>query len=390
MQILLLLAIFAATPAIAGQSAQNAPQDPAAAIFRHGKQAMQSGQFAQAEADFRKVIALNPQSGAAHVNLGVTYMREKRWNNALAELKKAELLSPNEAGIKLNIGLVYYRKNDFSSAIAPFSAAVRQAPASDQARYLLGLSYFFTNRFKEATATLAPLWGQESDKLNYLYVLSIAAGKSSDPGLQKQALDRMLQIGQNTPEFHLYMGKAWLSEGDTGKALNEFNAAAAAQPPLPLAHYFLGRTYLERHEFTQAEAELQKDEAIEPDFAYNYEELGMMYVLLDQPDKAEKSLRQAIERNNTLVNSYFALAKLYRDNARYKEALEMVDHAEALAPTSASVHFTRGQILKYLRQTVKANQEFQTAARLAKSFNDRLQSDPSGNRSADAQDAAQE
>jgi tetratricopeptide (TPR) repeat protein len=364
-------------------------KDPAT-IFRSGKSAMESGQLPLAEEDFRRVIALDPKSAAAHVDLGVTYMREKRWDNALAELRKAESLAPNEPGIRLNIGLAYYKKSNFEAAIEPFAAALQGSPNSLQARYLLGLCYFFTNKYKQAVDTLAPLWQKESRNLNYLYVLSIAASKSSDSVLQKKAFDQMLAIGQNTPEFHLYVGKAWLAEGATNKALEEFYAAASAQPDLPLVHYFLGRTYLEQHAYAQAEAELQKDTAIEPDFSYNYEDLGILYALLSQPDRAEHYYRLAIERNDMLVNSYFGLAKLYRQQARYQEALDMLNHAEALAPQSASVHYTRAQILAHLGQSVKAHQEFDTAARLLKSFNDRLQQDPSGDHSADAQDAAQQ
>jgi tetratricopeptide (TPR) repeat protein len=367
-----------------------APAPDPKAIFRQGKEAMQSGQLSLAEEDFRRVIAIDPKSSAAYVNLGVTYMREKRWDDALVELHRAESLSPDEPGIHLNIGLAYYRKNDFSTAIEPFSAALQRAPESLQARYLLGLCYFFTSKYKEATDTLAPLWEKESANLNYLYVLSIAASKSSNSALQKQAFDQMLAVGQNTPEFHLYVGKAWLAENETNKALEEFHAAAAARPDLPLVHYFLGRTYLERHAYSEAETELQKDVAIEPDFAYNYEDLAILYAQLDQPDKAERFYRKAIDHNNTLVNSYFGLAKLYRETGRYQEALAMLDHAEALAPHSASVHYTRGQILARLGQSTKAHQEFDTAAKLLKSFNDRLQQDSSGDQSADAQDAAQQ
>jgi Flp pilus assembly protein TadD len=227
-----------------------AAQDPGlnpAVIFRQGVQAMQNGQLALAEDDFRKVIVLDPQSGAAHVNLGVAYMREKRWDDALVELRKAQLLSPNEPGISLNIGLAYYRKNDYAAAIQPFTASLHLAPQSLQARYLLGLCYFFTNKYQQASETLAPLWEKESTNPNYLYVLSIAAGKSSNTGLEKQALDQMFTSGQNAPEFHLYIGKAWLAKGDTEKAVEEFNAAAAARPNLPMVHYFLGRAYLEQH-----------------------------------------------------------------------------------------------------------------------------------------------
>ena len=371
------------------QSVTTSGQDPAT-IFAEGAQALKNGEFRRAEELFRRVIALDPKSGAAHINLGVTYMRERRWNDAMAELHQAETLSPKTPGIQLNIGLIYYRKSDFDAAIEPFSKVLKLEPDSLQASYLLGLCYFFTNRYKAAVETLAPLWKQESTNLNYLYVLSIAANKSSNTPLQKQAFDQMIAVGQNTPEFHLYAGKAWLAGHDTDQALEQFQMAAAAKPDLPLAHYFLGRTYLERYAYSEAEAELKKDASIEPEFAYDYEELGLLYAKLEQPEKAEMSFRRAIELNHELVNSYFGLAKLYRDSARYSDALEMLDHAEALAPQSASIHYTRGQVLTHLGERAQARQEFDTASKLLKSFNDRLQQDPSGDQSADAQNAAQQ
>jgi tetratricopeptide (TPR) repeat protein len=371
------------------QSVTTSTQDPAT-IFSQGAQALKNGEFRRAEELFRRVITLDPKSSAAHINLGVTYMRERRWDDALVELHQAETLSPKTPGIQLNIGLIYYRKNDFDGAIEPFSKVLKLEPDSLQASYLLGLCYFFTNRYKAAVETLAPLWKQESTNLNYLYVLSIAANKSSNTPLQKQAFDQMIAIGQNTPEFHLYAGKAWLAGHDTDLALEQFQMAAAAKPDLPLVHYFLGRTYLEHYAYSEAEAELKKDASIEPEFAYNYEELGFLYAKLEQPEKAEMSFRKAIELNHELVNSYFGLAKLYRDSARYSDALEMLDHAEALAPQSASIHYTKGQVLTRLGERAQAHQEFDTASKLLKSFNDRLQQDPSGDQSADAQNAAQQ
>ena len=92
------------------------------------KRPCRAANLSLAEEDFRRVIALDPKSSAAHVNLGVAYMREKRWDDALVELHKAESLSPDEPGIRLNIGLAYYRKNDFAAAIEPFSAALQRAP----------------------------------------------------------------------------------------------------------------------------------------------------------------------------------------------------------------------------------------------------------------------
>ncbi len=379
-----LLLVQAGSQAIPGSS-----PDPAT-LFHQGVQAMQNSQFTLAEDRFREVIALEPSSASPYINLGVTYMREKRWDEALVLLRKAQLLAPKQAGVLLNLGLAYYRKNDYAAAAVPFAESLRLAPDSLQARYLLGLCYFFTNKYGDATETMSPLWEKEANNLNYLYVLSIAASKASNLLLQKKAFEQMLAVGKDSPEFHLYVGKAWLAEDDTGKALSEFRAAAAARPELPLIHYFLGRTYLEQHAYPLAEEELTKDVALEPDFAYSYEDLGILYAQQHQSEKAEYSFQMAIKRDGTLVNSYVGLAKLYREMNRYQEALDMLDKAEVLAPQSASVHYTRAQTLARLGQSAKARLEFEAAAKLLKSFNDRLQQDPSGDRAADAQDAAQQ
>ena len=369
---------------------QTAAAASPAELFGRGKQALERGQLTLAEECFRQVVALDPGSASAHTNLAVTYMRERRWDDALAELHRAETIKPDDPGIELNIGLAHYRKNDFASAIVPFEESLQHAPESGQARYLLGLCHFFTYRYADATTTLAPLWEKQSSNLNYLYVLSIAASKAENAELQQKAFARMLATGQNTPEFHLYLGKAWLAEHDTGKALQEFMTAAQARPDLPLVHYFLGRTYLEQRDYKKAEDELLKDTVAEPEFAYSYENLGLLYAQTNRPVKAEENFRKAIGRNQFLGNSYFGLAKLYRDSGRLNEALAALDKAETMAPQSASLHYTKGQVLTRLGNRETARQEFAKSAELLHSFNDRLQQGGSGDQVADAQGAAEQ
>lgn len=371
------------------QSSSQSSATPAD-IFKEGVQAIKTGNLETAEAAFRKVLELEPNSSAAHINLAVAYMRQKRWAEALTQLHQAEVLSPREAGIQLNLGLVYYRQNNFASAIKPLSAALQATPDSLQARYLLGLCYFFTSNYKQSTLILAPLWQQESTNFNYLYVLSIAAGKSQDAALQTQAFDQMLAIGHDQPEFHLYLGKAWLAQDDTTKALEEFELAAASHPNLPLVHYFLGRTLLKQHDYLQAKAEFLEDIKLEPDVASNYEDLGVVYSQLNQEDAAINSFKLAIVHDPSLVNSYLGLAKLYRKSDRDRDALEMLDHAVELAPRSASIHYLRGQVFARLKEPEQAAKEFAESSRLLKAFNEQIQQEPSGDQTIDAQNAAEQ
>ena len=312
-------------------SVASATKDPAE-IFRAGQEALNHGQLDAAERDFRAVLAADPQSGAAYANLGVVYMRRKQWTKALEMLHHAERLLPQVPGIRLNIGLAYYRQNEFLKAIPAFESVVRDQPDAVQPRHLLGLCYFFVERWKDAANTLEPLWAQESGQLSYLYVLSIAAHRAGQRQLDEKATAQLVKAGENSPEFHLFMGKAHLNLEQYDMALADFQAAAEANPKLTFVHFNLGLTYLKKQDYEHARDEFLKDVAVEPDLALNYDELGDVYVLMEQDTAAEKSYREALRRDPKLVNSYLGLAKLYQRQGKYLQALSAIDAAAKLDP----------------------------------------------------------
>jgi cytochrome c-type biogenesis protein CcmH/NrfG len=180
-------------------------------FFQLGQDALAHGQLDDAERDFRKVLELDPKSGAAYANLGVVYMRRKQWTKALDALQKAEHRMPAVAGIRLNIGLAYYRQNEFLQAIPPFESVVRDQPDALQPRYLLGLCYFFAQRYADAAETLEPLWEQESSQLPYLYVLSNAAHRAGRKEIDERATTQLIKLGDGSPEYRLFVGKYHLN-----------------------------------------------------------------------------------------------------------------------------------------------------------------------------------
>ena len=92
---------------------------------------------------------------------------------------------------------------------------------SQQARYLLGLCYVFTEHYADAVAVLEPLWPQMSIDFTYLYVLDIAAHNANNNDLDEKALNRLVEVGGQTPEFHLILGKAYLNREELDKAISE-------------------------------------------------------------------------------------------------------------------------------------------------------------------------
>jgi tetratricopeptide (TPR) repeat protein len=291
-------------------------------------------------------------------------MRRKQWDKALEALGKAKRLLPRVAGIRLNIGLAYYRQSEFLKAIPPFESVVHDQPTSLQPRYLLGLCYFFVERWGDASATLEPLWAQESGQLNYLYVLMIAANRAGQKELDEKAYSQLVKVGENSAEFHLFMGKAHLNLEQYDMALSDFQAAAQANPTLPFVHFNLGLTYLKKQDYERARDEFLKDVAAEPDVALNYQQLGDVYSLMQQDGDAEKSYREALRRERRLANSYVGLAKVYQRQEKYRLALAAVDSAIKADPGRTDVHYLRGQTLMHMGRKIEGKKELETAIRL--------------------------
>lgn len=350
----------ASPPASSGDAAETDP----ARLFQHGQDALNRGQLDAAERAFRQVLAVNPQLAGAYANLGVVYMRRKQWAKALEMLHKADRLLPQVPGIRLNIGLAYYRQSEYLKAIPPFESVVRDQPQSLQARHLLGLCYFFADRWADAANTLERLWTQENTQLNYLYVLSIAAHRAGKKELDEKATTQLVRVGEGSPEFHLFMGKAHLNLEQYDLALDDFQAAAQADPKLPFVHFNLGLAYLKKQDYEQARDEFLKDAAVEPDLALNYDELGDVYSLLQQDEHAETNYREALRRNSRLLNSWLGLAKAYQREQKYSQALRAIDAAVQLDPQRTDLHYVRGQILIHLGRKEEGKKELEAAVRI--------------------------
>ena len=345
------------------QSSAATTADPVQ-IFQHGQDALNRGRLDQAERDFRQVLALNPQLGGAYANLGVVYMRRKQWTKALEMLHQAEQMLPQVAGIRLNIGLAYYRQSEFLKAIPVFESVVRDQPAASQPRHLLGICYFFAQRWSDAANSLEPLWAQESNQLDYLYVLMIAANRAGRKDLDEKAFAQLVKVGGDSAEFHLFMGKSHLNLEQYDMALTEFQAAAQANPNLTFLHFNLGLTYLKKQDYERARDEFLKDAAIEPDLALNYDELGDVYSLMQQDREAEKSYREALRREPRLVNSYLGLAKIYQRDEKYQQSLAALDSAAKLDPGRPDIHYLRGQVLVHMGRKDEGKKELETAVRI--------------------------
>src|SRR6266436_6492677 len=157
-------------------------------------------------------------------------------------------------------GQMALQQGDLEGAEADFRKVLQTDPrAAAQPRYLLGLCYSFVGQHTDAAKTLEPLWPQMSDQFVYLYVLGISAFYSGNKDLDQKATERLVEIGSDTPQFHLLMGKALMGHNDDQKALAELKKVEAVDANFPFLHFNLGLAYVHLQDQEKAESEFRKD-----------------------------------------------------------------------------------------------------------------------------------
>jgi tetratricopeptide (TPR) repeat protein len=149
--------------------------------------AYKEGRFADARAEYQKLLALRPDLAATiHQQIGFSYVQEKQYEKAVAELEKVLASDPGNAQIRaiaaqaalegklvdkarellatldesqvqsadvfFNMGINFFNAGETGDAISYFSKAIAKDPAHVDAYYRRALSYLGKGQMAEAKA----------------------------------------------------------------------------------------------------------------------------------------------------------------------------------------------------------------------------------------------
>ena len=97
---------------------------PAEKHYRDASTHHSLGEFELAISEYKKAIALHPNSPVIYNRLGVAYAELKQYGAALDAYRQALVLSPMTAEPHYNIGLVYLKKGALPRAAEAFKRAI--------------------------------------------------------------------------------------------------------------------------------------------------------------------------------------------------------------------------------------------------------------------------
>lgn len=112
-----------------------------------------SGKLAEAIAEYKKSLELNPALAEAHSNLGLIFNQQHNYAQAISEFRKALAINPKDAITYNGIGAALRAEKDLPGAIKNWQTAVSLDPKLATAHYNLGTAYELQKDYEKALAS---------------------------------------------------------------------------------------------------------------------------------------------------------------------------------------------------------------------------------------------
>ena len=346
------LAIFILCSASA--NAVLSDSSPAGAYYKSATIYHDLGEFEQAISEYRKAIALNPNSPIVYNRLGVAYSELKQYDAALDAYQKALALSPMTAEPHYNIGLVYLKQGNLPRALEAFKRTVAIDAEWEDAYTGLGEVYLKQGDFGQATraykqATRLNPNGNPSAILG-LGKTYVKQGRLEDAII---AIEKAIEIQVDNTEAHYQLAQIYIKRGEKKKAasvmaffkvlrqtdplLEEAEAWVKRHPNDARGYNNLGIVYLARHRSEDAIANYKRAISLAPTLATAHYNLGHAYHKQGEMNLAIKAYQQALTIDTTLAIAHNNTAVCYIESGiNLDKALSHARTAVRLAPTEAN------------------------------------------------------
>ncbi len=271
----------------------------AAALFAAATQSHQAGQLAEAEALYRRTLALAPRHADALHRLGVLAYQVGDATAAIALLDRALAIESGVAAYHVHRGLALAAVGRLDDAAGACRAAVALNPDSLEAQANLGLVLLQAGQFDAAaqagrrTVALAP---DLADGHNILGEALQALGQADEA---IASLRRAVALAPDFAEAHNGLGQALWRLGRLDEAADHFQRAIMAAPGFTLAYSNLAGVQKAQGRLDLAAANLRHAAALAPQHPAVLNNLAVVLMAQGDAQQAMQVTLRALEAGET-------------------------------------------------------------------------------------------
>lgn len=272
---------------------------------------MSQGRHAEAVRALKRALEIDSEDLAALFKLGIALRRTRAFDEAMAVFEKLAKADAEYPGLALERGLLFEDTGRTEAALKAYENALAKAPGDVDLMLRVGCGKVAANRAGEASELLRKVLSSRPNSAEANHCLGRALLVENRLPDARRLLDRAIEIDPNRAEYHLYAGWAANEAGDLGKADRDLAEALKLDKSLADAYWQRGV--------------LRANKGVVRD--------------------AVKDLIHALELNPNRIEARAALADVYYDLGKEREALVEWEKALAGQPDNAVWRFRYGKLL---------------------------------------------
>jgi tetratricopeptide (TPR) repeat protein len=306
----------------------------------------------------------NREAGESLQNQAVGAMRARDYPLAERRFTEAFDACPENPSILLQLVQAQVASRNFEAAIRTARHYLSNDPASAAGRLALANAYLMALRLKEALAEADSLLRDRPQDSAALKIKANAAYLLNDVEMAKATFIRLLDRYPADEDAAYMLGRIYYQEGFIDLAKGQFERVLKANPAAYKALDNLGLCYEAEGDnqtatryFLTAIKLVEKDH---PDYEWPYTNLADLLVKTGDAQHGFDAASKAVNRNPTSARGFYVGAKALNQLGKPELAVNWLQRAASLNPTSSETWYLLGLVYGKLHQNDKAEEALRT------------------------------
>jgi len=262
-----------------GQNEDAAIAQDVASALALAREHHQAGRLAEAEALYKKILAIRPHHAQGTHLLGVLAHQAGRGDVAIALMRSSIALDGGVPAFHGNLGNVLLQRGEPDAAADSFQRAIALAPDRPEFHLRLAQARMAQGRLDDAARGYERGLALDPNNADALTNLGTAYQALGRPDRAVQCFRRALELRPEHFEALYNLGNALAESGAFAESVAIYDSIVARQPDFLDAHVNRANAMRDMGRLADAEAGLRRLLAIAPSFAEGHKNLGHVLLL---------------------------------------------------------------------------------------------------------------
>ena len=289
---------------------------------------------------------------------------EGRWAEAAAELKAAIAINPNNAGWYFNLALTLEAMDDYKHACEAYSEALELSPSDIEALNCLGVNLTRLGKYAEALDCFRRI-----EKLDWTYepcycnrIVTYTEMGEHDQADLTFYLAR--QVQDECPLCCYNIGNSLYARGEYDRAIACWEETLRLDASRAQANARIADGYWAKGQLRTALRHYRAELAIDANDVDTMVDMGELLTEMGRLDEAEQIFRRAVSRNANHPGAYYGMGELLLRHGNLPAAEEKFRKVLSIDRTFPGAHAKLGEVLLGRGRQRRAAQQFQAELRV--------------------------